>query len=431
MKVSNYIKTYPYEEGYLVLFSPLSSTVVLIEEELWERMNNGTLSSEEIDMLAGMGILVEDIEIEKNNVYNLNDKRNAANNTVNIVSVMNLDCNLSCIYCYEGDLKGKLYMEENIANLLVDFISRQLSSEKKTLNIDFYGGEPLLSLDLIKYISRKAQSLAKKKGVEYRFTLVTNGTFLTRKTVDELVPLGLMGAKFTLDGPRENHDAFRPFKTGKGSFDVILRNIKDICGKIKVVIGGNFSKTNYHLFPKLLDFLITEGLTPDKISSVKFDPIAKQDNRPPGADFQDSCMSINEPWLFKAFIHLRGEILKRGFNTPPLSPSSCIIYDNSHVVVNFDGSLYKCPGFIGKYELQAGSLAKGVSDYSATYAIDSWRNRQCMDCEYLPLCFGGCRYMKFLRDGNMDGIECRKQYFDETLEAFIKQDIEYRLKACD
>jgi uncharacterized protein len=97
-------------------------------------------------------------------------------------------------------------------------------------------------------------------------------------------------------------------------------------------------------------------------------------------------------------------------------------------VVNHDGNIYKCPGLIGKERFLAGSLTKGIDNYDTSYNMDIWKNEECKNCQYLPFCFGGCRYMKLLRDGNVDGVDCQKSYLDATLESLIKQDIKYRLQ---
>jgi uncharacterized protein len=174
----------------------------------------------------------------------------------------------------------------------------------------------------------------------------------------------------------------------------------------------------------LLDYLEEAGLTPDKISGVKFDPVM---NRPKGdispIDYRDGCMSINEPWLLEAERLLRKEILKRGFNTPKLMPMSCMIEITDGYVVNFDGEIYKCPAFIGKKDFAVGNLQTGVIDYSSIYKLGIWKNDDCAECEYLPLCFGGCRYMTFVRDGNIDKLDCQKDYLDGSLETLIKQEI--------
>jgi len=149
----------------------------------------------------------------------------------------------------------------------------------------------------------------------------------------------------------------------------------------------------------------------------------------PAADYRGGCMSLNEPWLVPAAALLREEILKRGYNTARQMPMSCIIDSSASYVVNFDGVIYKCPAFIGKKGFAVGNLQTGLTDYTAAYKLGRWKNDDCMECAYLPLCFGGCRYMTFIRDGNIDALDCQKDYLDASLETLIKQEIKYNLKS--
>ena len=104
--------------------------------------------------------------------------------------------------------------------------------------------------------------------------------------------------------------------------------------------------------------------------------------------------------------------------------------DSAHsYVVNYDGVLYKCPTFIGRDGYEIGDLKKGVRETGDIYRPGIWNNETCPECEYLPVCFGGCRYMTFIQDGSLDRIDCQKAFFDACLETLVKQDIEYGLNA--
>ena len=433
MQISHYLKAYPCEEspGDLLLFSTRRVSKILLKRETYQAIEKkGGLSPSDEALLAKLGILVHDREEEKRAVLRFFDEINAKNTALNIMAVLNLDCNFSCIYCYEGGMKGKLYMSEETADRLVDFVKENFPEHKKTLLMDFYGGEPLLGIGLIKYISLALNAFTESRGASYGFTLVTNGSLFTRRVAEELAPYGLEGVKITLDGPAEIHNRCRPFKSGAGSFDTIIRNIKETCDLVRVGIGGNFTKENHEKFPLLLDCLAAEGLTPDKIATVKFDPVMRQAEgclSPP--EYRGGCTSVNEPWLSCAAAQLREEILKRGYNTPKLAPITCMIESKDSYVINFDGVIYKCPGFIGRKGYEAGDLRTGVRDYSSAYKLGIWRNEDCAGCEYLPLCYGGCRYMTFVRDGNIDALDCQKAYLDASLETLVKQDIRYGLKA--
>ena len=343
--------------------------------------------------------------------------------------LLNMDCNLSCIYCYERGMKGNLYMSDETAGLLVEFVERNYISHGKRVCLTFHGGEPLMSADLIITLSGRLKAVASCYGVEYSFNLVTNGTFLTRRMVDKLIPLGLKGAKVSIDGPVENHNRNRPYVSGKGSFDTIVGNVKEVCDLIKVQVGGNYTPENYRQFPRLLDFLLDQGLTPDRISMIKFDPVTKSGGNYPLPEFNEGCASTDEPWLMEASTFLREEILKRGFHTPRLAPSICMVEGQDELVVNYDGTLFKCPAFLGWPEMSVGDLQTGITDYAVSHNLDVWKNDECLDCEYLPLCFGGCRFLKLLREGRINDVDCRRRYLDETLETFVRQDLIFRLKA--
>lgn len=429
MPLSKYCKIYRHSDdpNQVTLFSTLTTAVADVSPDLLRDLDTGKLSKEEKKTLTKLGLLVKSAEAEQRELLNYIEDRNAENKVFTAIVVLNLDCNLGCKYCYEGSRKGKHYMSGKIAADFIAFVKAGVLKDMQGINITFYGGEPLLSLDTIAYISKSMRKISKAKDLEFSFSFITNGTLLTPQLVKKLKPLGMRAASVTLDGPMEVHDLCRPFKSGAGSFDVIVRNIRDVCSMTDVQVGGNYTRQNYREFPGLLDYMLDTGLTPDKISSVKFDPVFKESSVFFSPDFHEGCTSINDPWLVEAGVFLRDEILKRGYRTPKIEPVVCAMEIQSNLVVNYNGDLYKCPGLIGRKNYCVGDLTNGIIDYSASHALDNWKNKKCLACSYLPLCFGGCRYMKLVRDGNMRGVDCKKQYLDAILERLIMQDVKYSL----
>jgi uncharacterized protein len=309
----------------------------------------------------------------------------------------------------------------------VDFLFAH-STQKEDVTLSFYGGEPLLSLPIIELISRSLKGFAKSRNANYFSTMVTNGSLLKRSVTEKLAALGLRAVKVSLDGPAHNHDRYRPFRSGAGSFDVILKNVEDCCDIVKINIGGNLNRDNYHEFISLLDLLEARGLTPDRLGIVKFDPIIDTGEVEPAMpEHRSACISINEPWILDAETLLREEILKRGYKTPKAGPMLCSIEHRDQFVVNWNGDLYKCPGFLDHEQYIIGNVQTEVEDYSKVYNLDLWKQKPCLKCEYLPMCFGGCRYWTFIRNGKIDEIDCRKPYLDAQLETLVKQDIKYQL----
>jgi uncharacterized protein len=257
--------------------------------------------------------------------------------------------------------------------------------------------------------------------------MVTNGTLLTRPLVEELVSLGFSGARITLDGPREIHDHHRPFTTGRGSFDTIITNIKATWDLIDLQVGGNFTRDTYREIPRLLDFLLAERITPEKLGLLQFAPILPQAGEMTDRNACAGCVAGNESWLAESALFLREETMKHGFSTFKPTMAACKVEFTNDLVVNYDGSLFKCPAFMGWPELAIGSLADGVNDYSASHNLDLWKTDECLECAYLPLCFGGCRLLPLLNHGVIDRVDCRKEFYDTVLESFILQDLRYRV----
>jgi uncharacterized protein len=429
MILSRYLKIFPSgnRQGDSLFYSTGKTSLAVLPQGKCREIETGSLSASDLRLLTELGVLAADPESENQSMAGYLQTLAESQSELAVMAVMNLDCNFSCRYCYEGDLKGKLYMDPSTADGMVAFIRKRFRPHKKKITVDFYGGEPLLSLPLIRSVSGSLKRFAQDNGASFRFTLVTNGSLFSRKVAEELVSLGLTSVKITIDGPAEIHDRNRPFRSGAGSFDRLIQNIRETWDLIKVGIGGNYERDNYRQFVRLLDFLMDSGLTPEKLFYIKFDPVSAvpRENRT-AADFSDGCMSADAPWLLDASLWLREEILKRGFFTPKIRPFFCMVENPDSFVVHYNGDLYKCPGFIGTERYRVGNIHSGMAGDISPYRPGLWKNAECMACAYLPICFGGCRYMTYLQRGRIDTVDCKKIYFDAVLEALIRQDIRYR-----
>ncbi len=386
MRLSTFLKIYPDPPGHYILYASRRAAVVRVPAQTLRRIEEGTLSESDQQTLARLGILVPDPAAERAELLNRFVEVNRRSRKFHASVVLNLDCNLACAYCFEEGVRGRHYMSVETAECLVEMIERDHLAQGREVSLDFYGGEPLLSRDLIRSISTRLQKSSSEKGRPYSFSLVTNGTLLTRSLVQELKTLGLKGAKVTLDGPREVHDRSRPFASGKGSsFDVIVRNIREVWDLINLQLGGNFTRDNYR-----------------------------------------ECNCTDAEWLYEATLYLRDETLRRGFPTPKPGPAGCMVEFANDLVVNIDGAIYKCPAFVGREGFAVGDLRRGVFDDGAAYNPDVWKKPECLECAYLPQCYGGCRFLKFVRDGNVDDVDCWRPFLDATLEGCIRQDLAHR-----
>ncbi len=424
MPLSRYLKIYPDREapGYFLLYSTKKSSTVRLSAALLADAQEGTLSAEHLATLKRLEMVVDDPAAERAEMAGLVDSTNAKSSRFKATLVLTLDCNLACPYCYEEGFRGGFAMSDETARLFVEYVVKEQIGRGREVELRFYGGEPLLNVPLLLQIARPIGEAAAAKGSKFSFSLVSNGTLLTRSVAESLTPLGLTSAQLTLDGPREIHDGQRPFVSGSGSFDAIVENVRQVHQLVKLKLGGNFTRDNYRRFPEMLDALLEAGVDPVLLEPIMFAPVLPKSGEPLPKDLGGCCVSNAEPWLAEAIPFLREETLKRGFAVLKPTMGICMVELDNELVVNWDGSLYKCPSFMGWPELSVGTLAGGFKDYRASHNLTLWQNERCLDCAYLPLCFGGCRLLPLLRNGVIDEVDCRAGFFDATLERMILPD---------
>jgi uncharacterized protein len=426
MKLSHYHKTYPCpgKPGRLILLATRRCAVLELSETLWGKVRDGDdISESEQETFVRLGILVESREAERAEMLGTFDSIDGKNRHLAVTATLTLECNLACPYCYEDPFRGHFVMSEKTADLLVQRLSERMG--EFDIGVDFYGGEALMRLDLLRSIASRLKEAAALHGVAFAFNLFSNGVLLTRSVVEELLPLGLTAIRLTIDGPPDIHNSQRPFVSGKESFQIIMDNLRDVHSLVQIDLGGNYTRDNYHRFPELLDMLLEQGIDPAKMKEVSFSPIMPKANGSVSGDFGSACSCTSEPWAIQANLFLRSEIIRRGFPTSKLKPSACMIEFKNDLVVGYDGGFYKCPVFMGQEEMRVGSLAEGIIDYSQSHKMDLWKNEECLECAYLPLCFGGCRFFRKLQTGAIDGVDCRRAMFDASLEQLVLQDLKY------
>ncbi|HIJ87595.1 MAG TPA: putative geopeptide radical SAM maturase [Desulfuromonadales bacterium] len=421
MPLSRYMKIYPDRPGYVLLYSTRKGSVVRVPEEFLATARDGSLSESDRGTLRRLELWVDDPLAEREAMIHLIDQTNSCSGKFMATVVLTLDCNLACPYCFEDHFRGAHAMSEETARLLVEYIMREQIQHGRDVELRFYGGEPLMAIPRLKDIAGAVQEAAVSAGTEFFCSLVTNATLLTRAVVEELLPFGLRSAQITLDGPAAVHNRQRPFVSGEGSFQIIVDNLCAVCDLITLKPGGNFTRENYREFPAMFDALLEAGIDPAQLGPVQFSPVHPKSG---GHDpHSASCAIGSEPWLIEAHLFLRKETLRRGFAVDKPHMGVCMIELTNNLVVNYDGSLYKCPALMGWPEYAISTLADSISDYRESHNLDVWKNDECLECAYLPLCFGGCRFFRLLKTAAINGVDCRRAMLDASLEAIVRQDL--------
>ena len=420
MKRSRYtllIDDFP-QKGTHLFFNTMTQDFIEIDDAVKHTIENlpdkpGTVTARRaIRKLRRMRFVVPDEDTDSKNMETWFSELKEDNREVQATVLTTYGCNFACPYCVEESVKAPVHMSDETAMRTVEYIQNTVTNLKaKRIFLNFYGGEPLVNMKVIRTVATKIRDFAVEKGLQYACGMTTNGALLTPETVDELIPLGLRGVKITLDGDRDHHDKTRPYVNGKGSFDVIIKNLLYACEKIDVNVGGNFNAENVGSFPLLLDYLKSLGLE-DKLNKVSFKPISQTvSNRSgvkPGIDL--GCVYA-DPSTAETMVSLRNEIVERGFPTDPsVGVNMCGMTTNSALfAVDPLGTIYKCPALVGHEEFSAGSV---FDDSDAQSGSEEERWRRCLECAYVPLCGDGCMYGSYVRYGDAGQLNCQKEYVE-------------------
>jgi uncharacterized protein len=428
------IPNFPQREEYL-LFNTFSDSRIVINEQLkslMDRAHNPTALTEEeqrnLETLRTLGVMVDDGVDEDRDLEYWFQRLKFDSTTLDLTVLTTSACNLGCTYCFEDGINLKGFMKEETCMRLTNWAAWKLDEVRpRILHLTLFGGEPLLNPDAALFLSRSLHKLAGDRGIEQQISIITNGVLLTEKIINELAPLGLKRIKVTLDGDESAHDSKRRYKNGKGSFQVIMKNLLDIKGKAPISIGGNFDDTTKDSIPRLLDQLLALGFTPDDIMDITFKPILAPTNKLPvlnnGMDSGHSCtfsdMKVSD------IVWLRDEVEKRGFKTKDgIAIGPCCATREHTYTIDPWGKVYKCPALVGREKYITGDVNEIQGNYQNTrfMTVDLWRDSFCQPCAYRPICGGGCRGSSVTQSGDFEKIACEKPYFDNVALELVKRE---------
>lgn len=311
------------------------------------------------------------------------------------------DCNLACRYCFagEGEYKGdRSLMSLEVGKKALDFLVAN-SGNRRNLEVDFFGGEPLMNFDVVKELVAYGRELEKTHDKHFRFTLTTNGVLL-RDDVIEFANKEMDNIVLSIDGRKEVHDHMRPFKNGKGSYDFILDKFKKVAesrNQQKYYVRGTF--THYNLdFVKDVLSLADEGF-----EQISVEPVVAGPEEPYAIREEDI------PQICEGYDELAKEMLKRkkegrGFNffhyMIDLSGGPCVYKRLSgcgsgteYLAVTPWGDLYPCHQFVGGEEFCLGNVDDGIvnTEMRDTFKLcNVYAKEECRNCFAKFYCSGGC-----------------------------------------
>jgi uncharacterized protein len=439
-KFNIWVKDYPHQGEYL-LFNTRTQALIKVNQELKDDLGNllnskfniqNSKLKENILSLRENGIIVEDEQEDevKLRYFFRQLKYDSRALPFEATVLTTYACNFRCVYCFEESVKDDVFLDKETGDLIIKWlINRAERKNFKRIFLVYYGGEPLLNIRPIYDISWHLTEWAQKKGAEFGFGIITNGSLINPDLVDKFLTVGLKEVRVTIDGDRQAHDKKRPFADGRPSFDLIMGNVKSIIDRVKVRIVGNFDRENFASIPGFLDYLEEEGLL-HKLSKIDFLPLAPRlgpkDN--PGAIELAECLSfVGKDGLFNEVLAVKKELMRRRLkvNTGLAINACSLIMQDAGVTIDPKGLIYKCNVLVGYPEFSIGNVADFElnSRCREFLDIDAW-NKCPRDCPYIPMCQGGCRFYSYLEHHNFSDLSCKREYFDQITPELIKLEYE-------
>lgn len=222
MKFANYILTSENKENSLLyLMNSQNGCTVRIPTKIFKNFNEILKNNQMIELLKQEGFF-DDYE----DAYERSVSRETTD--LNLTLLIHENCNFRCTYCYEKFEKNA--MSKEIMDAIVGYIDLKIKTERliENVHISWFGGEPLLNLQGIEYISKKVIKLCDSANVRYSSDITTNGFLLSEKVYRKLTNLKVTNYQITVDGEKQYHDSQRILKNGKGTFDRIIENLNRI-----------------------------------------------------------------------------------------------------------------------------------------------------------------------------------------------------------
>ena len=324
-------------------------------------------------------------------------------------------CNLNCSYCFasQGKYHGdRALMSFEVGKRALDFLVEH-SGSRHNLEVDFFGGEPLMNFDVVKQLVAYARSIEKEKDKHFRFTLTTNGVLIDDDVID-FVNREMSNVVLSLDGRKEVHDRYRVDYAGNGSWEKIVPKFQKLVaareGK-NYYMRGTFTHAN----PDFLEDIKT--MLDLGFSELSMEPVVAAAGDPAALTESDKAIVMEQ------YEKLAEMMLQRDKEGKPftfyhymidLKGGPCIYKRISgcgsgteYMAVTPWGDLYPCHQFVGEEKFKLGDIWNGVSNHAIQEEFAScnvYAREECRDCWARLYCSGGCAANAYHATGSVRGV---------------------------
>ncbi|MBQ4099695.1 MAG: thioether cross-link-forming SCIFF peptide maturase [Clostridia bacterium] len=324
-------------------------------------------------------------------------------------------CNLNCSYCFasQGKYHGeRAVMSYEVGKRALDFLIEN-SGTRRNLEVDFFGGEPLMNFDVVKKLVEYARSVEKEKNKNFRFTLTTNGMLIDDDVI-EFANKEMSNVVLSLDGRKDVHDKFRVDYKGKGSWETIVPKFQKLVekrGGKDYYMRGTFTHHN----PDFLEDIKT--MLDLGFNELSMEPVVCASGDPSELTQEDL------PIVLKQYEDLANLMIKRREEGKPftfyhymidLKGGPCIYKRISgcgsgteYMAVTPWGDLYPCHQFVGEEKYKLGDIWQGVTNKPVQdefMSCNVYAREDCKDCWAKLYCSGGCAANAYHATGSVKGV---------------------------
>jgi uncharacterized protein len=424
-------------DGRTALFSNLTSAIGVADKELlallgefstpkksFQVHRNNLMKKNAIIALLQNGFLVPE-HFNESMHFREGFEKLQSSGSHSFMFVMTMDCNFSCVYCYEK--RRNLKLDKETADKCIEYaVGRIKEKKQESVRISFYGGEPLLEFEMIKYIMQQFKQKLDEK-MKFSTGIVTNGSLLTKEVAVFLKENNCDSVQITLDGMPKMHNQRRPYRGGKPSFEDIVIGLKNALDNLpNVVLRLNLDKSNIDQVNQLLEFLKGNGIKTSNLH-ISFGHVHSTTENTKG--YEAKCIPNYE--FGKEMMQLTKMARLHGFRANFTIPRMlfCGSYTNGGVIFNPDGTIASCWEGVCEKDYEIGSIH---SEPVFNSHADTFRKRNPMDfekcrkCDIVAFCGGGCISAAKSENGTFNSVACPyyKENFKELVTLYIKDCLE-------
>lgn len=340
-------------------------------------------------------------------------------------------CNLNCSYCFasQGKFHGeRALMPFEVGRRALDFLMEN-SGSRRNLEVDFFGGEPLMNWDVVKRLVAYARSVEKERGKNFRFTLTTNGMLIDQEVID-FANREMDNVVLSLDGRKEIHDALRVDYAGNGSYDRIVPKFQELVkarGGSRYYMRGTFTHRNPD-FTKDLFHMADLGFT-----ELSMEPVVCAPGDPAALTAEDLEIVKEQYELLAVEMlrrHKQGRPITFYHYMLDLTGGPCVYKRVSgcgsgteYMAVTPWGDLYPCHQFVGEEAYRLGDVWQGVTNAPLREefrSCNAYARPECADCWAKLYCSGGCAANAYHASGSIRGVyEAGCELFRKRMECAI------------